>query len=107
MRLKIQEAVIVEGKYDKIKLSSLIDGLIIETNGFQIFERSGTDGDDTASGRDTWDFGVDRQRRGRVCNSQLSGGSNPSRTDQARLCTGYFWERKAQREALKRGKARR
>lgn len=38
MRLKIQEAVIVEGKYDKIKLSSLIDGLIIETNGFQIFK---------------------------------------------------------------------
>ena len=38
VRLKIQEAVIVEGKYDKIKLSSLIDGLIIETNGFQIFK---------------------------------------------------------------------
>ena len=29
--IKIKEAVIVEGKYDKIKLSSLIDGLIIET----------------------------------------------------------------------------
>lgn len=36
-KLKIKEAVIVEGKYDKIKLSSLIDGLIIETHGFQIF----------------------------------------------------------------------
>lgn len=36
--IKIKEAVIVEGKYDKIKLSSLIDGLIIETNGFQIFK---------------------------------------------------------------------
>lgn len=35
--IKIKEAVIVEGKYDKIKLSSLIDGLIIETGGFQIF----------------------------------------------------------------------
>lgn len=35
--IKIREAVIVEGKYDKIKLSSLIDGLIIETGGFQIF----------------------------------------------------------------------
>jgi ribonuclease M5 len=35
--IKIKEAVIVEGKYDKIKLSSVIDGLIIETNGFQIF----------------------------------------------------------------------
>ncbi len=35
--IKIKEAVIVEGKYDKIKLSSWIDGLIIETGGFQIF----------------------------------------------------------------------
>ena len=35
--IKIKEAVIVEGKYDTIKLSSLIDGLIIETGGFQIF----------------------------------------------------------------------
>ena len=35
--IKIKEAVIVEGKYDKIKLSSLIDGLIFETGGFQIF----------------------------------------------------------------------
>ena len=35
--IKVKEAVIVEGKYDKIKLSSLIDGLIIETGGFQIF----------------------------------------------------------------------
>lgn len=28
---------IVEGKYDKIKLSALIDGLILSTNGFRIF----------------------------------------------------------------------
>ena len=36
--IKLKEAVIVEGKYDKIKLSSVIDGLIIETHGFQIFK---------------------------------------------------------------------
>ena len=35
--IRVKEAVIVEGKYDKIKLSSLIDGLIIDTGGFQIF----------------------------------------------------------------------
>lgn len=29
---------IVEGKYDKIKLSSIVDGLIIETDGFRIFK---------------------------------------------------------------------
>lgn len=36
--IHIKEAIIVEGKYDKIKLSSLIDGLIIETRGFRIFK---------------------------------------------------------------------
>lgn len=36
--IKINEAVIVEGKYDKIKLSNLIDTLIIETNGFGIYK---------------------------------------------------------------------
>ncbi len=36
--IKIKEAVIVEGKYDKIKLSSVIDTVIITTNGFRIFK---------------------------------------------------------------------
>ncbi len=36
--IKITQAVIVEGKYDKIKLTSLIDAYIIETGGFAIFK---------------------------------------------------------------------
>ena len=36
-KIKIREAVIVEGRYDKNTLSQLVDTLIIETNGFQIF----------------------------------------------------------------------
>lgn len=40
--LKLKEAVIVEGKYDKIKLSSIIDGVIIPTNGFNIFKNKET-----------------------------------------------------------------
>ena len=36
--IRIKPAVIVEGKYDKIKLSSLLDTLIIETDGFSIFK---------------------------------------------------------------------
>lgn len=36
--IKIKEAVIVEGKYDKIKLKGIIDAPIIETNGFRIFK---------------------------------------------------------------------
>ncbi len=36
--IKIREAIIVEGKYDKIKLSQIVDTLIIQTNGFGIFK---------------------------------------------------------------------
>ena len=35
--IRIREAVIVEGKYDKIRLSNIIEGLIITTEGFGIF----------------------------------------------------------------------
>lgn len=38
MKIKISKAILVEGKYDKIKLESFIDGLIITTNGFRIFK---------------------------------------------------------------------
>lgn len=36
-KISLQEAVIVEGRYDKIKLSGLISSPIIETGGFRIF----------------------------------------------------------------------
>lgn len=36
--LHIKQAVIVEGKYDKIKLASIVDAVIIPTNGFKIFK---------------------------------------------------------------------
>lgn len=35
--LKIKEAIVVEGRYDKIKLGSIVDAPIIETNGFRVF----------------------------------------------------------------------
>ena len=38
--LKIKEAIIVEGKYDKNKLSQIVDTLIIETSGFRVFKDS-------------------------------------------------------------------
>lgn len=37
-KIEIKEAVVVEGKYDKIKLQSFISSPIIETNGFRIFK---------------------------------------------------------------------
>ncbi|MBQ4164893.1 MAG: toprim domain-containing protein, partial [Oscillospiraceae bacterium] len=36
--IKIKQAIIVEGKYDKITLSSLVDAVIIPTNGFSIYK---------------------------------------------------------------------
>ncbi|MBE6845858.1 MAG: DUF4093 domain-containing protein [Ruminococcus sp.] len=36
--IKLSQAVVVEGKYDKITLSSIIDAVIIVTNGFGIFK---------------------------------------------------------------------
>ena len=41
-KLTLKEAVIVEGKYDKITLNSVIDSLIITTNGFRIFNNKET-----------------------------------------------------------------
>lgn len=39
--IKIRQAVIVEGKYDKIKLSNILDAVIIETDGFAVFKDKG------------------------------------------------------------------
>ena len=36
--LRVRQAIIVEGKYDKIKLASLVQAVIIPTNGFGIFK---------------------------------------------------------------------
>ena len=36
--LKVEPAIIVEGKYDKIKLESIIDATIVVTNGYSIFK---------------------------------------------------------------------
>lgn len=35
--IRVKEAIIVEGKYDKIKLSGFIDGFIFVTDGFSVF----------------------------------------------------------------------
>lgn len=38
MRPRIKEAVVVEGRYDKNTLSQVIDGVILETSGFGVFQ---------------------------------------------------------------------
>lgn len=36
--IRLKQAIVVEGKYDKIKLSSILDATILETGGFRIFK---------------------------------------------------------------------
>ena len=43
--LRIKEAIVVEGRYDKNALSQVVDTLILETGGFHIFK------DPTPTGR--------------------------------------------------------
>lgn len=39
-RPKITPAIVVEGKYDKIRLESVVDAVILETGGFQIYHNA-------------------------------------------------------------------
>lgn len=38
MKIKINEIIVVEGKYDKIKLSNIVDTVILTTDGFGLFK---------------------------------------------------------------------
>lgn len=38
-RLRVDRAIVVEGRYDAAKLRALVDGVVIETGGFQIFSQ--------------------------------------------------------------------
>ena len=40
--IKIKQAVIVEGKYDKIRLSNIVDAVIVPVNGFSIYKDTET-----------------------------------------------------------------
>lgn len=40
--IKLKQAIVVEGKYDKIRLSSIVDTVIIETGGFRVFSNPDT-----------------------------------------------------------------
>lgn len=35
--IRVKEAILVEGRYDKIKLASLVEGVILEAGGFSLF----------------------------------------------------------------------
>lgn len=41
-KLRVEEVIVVEGKYDAAKLADLVDGLILTTNGFSVFKNAET-----------------------------------------------------------------
>ena len=69
--LKIREAVIVEGRYDKIKLSSIVDAPIIETQRFPCFFRQRKAVAYPQNCRNKGNTYNDRQRRCRLCNKEF------------------------------------
>ena len=40
--IKLNEAIVVEGKYDKIRLENIFDTIIVTTNGFGLYKNSST-----------------------------------------------------------------
>ncbi len=41
-KLRVQEVIVVEGKYDAVKLADLVDGLILPVGGFSVFSSDET-----------------------------------------------------------------
>ena len=41
-KVRVEEVIVVEGKYDAVKLADLVDGLILTTNGFSVFKNAET-----------------------------------------------------------------
>ncbi len=40
--IRIKEAIVVEGRYDTIRLSGVVDALVVQTNGFRLFSSEET-----------------------------------------------------------------
>lgn len=88
--IHLRQAVVVEGRYDKAKLASILDAVIIETGGFRIFkdkeklamlrEIARRQGLVILTDSDTAGFRIRR----------YLGGSIPKEPDHQRLYPGYF-----------------
>jgi ribonuclease M5 len=109
--IKIREAVIVEGKYDKIRLSNIIDAVIIPCNGFRIFDDKDTinllryyaenDGIIVLTDSDTAGFKIRNFIKNCVMN-------NPKKTKTPRIIHIYtpdiFGKERRKKSASKEGK---
>lgn len=93
--VKIKEAIIVEGRYDKNTVSQVVDTLIIETEGFGIF----SDGEKLGMIRRIADkMGIivltDSDGAGFVIRNHLKGAVSPDRIKQAYIPDIYGKERR-------------
>ena len=73
--LRIKEAIVVEGRYDKNALSQVVDTLILETGGFHIFKDTGAAGPAAPGGGETGTRFVltDSDGAGFVIRSRIKG----------------------------------
>ena len=78
--LKLKQAVIVEGRYDKARLSTLVDALIVTTEGFDIFrDREKLQFIRTLAERDGIIILTDSDAAGFRIRSYIAGAVDPSR----------------------------
>jgi len=100
----IDEAIIVEGKYDKIKLSSIVDAVIIETNGFAIFkDREKMELIRKLADKSGIIVLTDSDSAGFMIRSKLSSSIAPDRIKQA-FVPDIFGKEKRKDSASKEGK---
>ena len=100
----IDEAIIVEGKYDKIKLSSIVDAVIIETNGFAIFkDREKMELIRKLADKSGIIVLTDSDSAGFMIRSKLSSSISPDRIKQA-FIPDIFGKEKRKDSASREGK---
>ena len=96
--LKIREAIVVEGRYDKNTLSQVVDAVIVETGGFGIFNQKETL---ALIRRLAEQRGVilltDSDGAGFVIRNHLKGALPPNRVKQAYIPDLYGKERRKRR----------
>ena len=102
--LRIREAIVVEGRYDKNTLSQLVDGVILETNGFGVFK----DKEKLALFRRIAEkrgliLLTDSDGAGFVIRSYLKGAIPPEQVKQAYI-PDLFGKEKRKRKPGKEGK---
>lgn len=102
--LKIREAIVVEGRYDKNTLSQLVDALIIPTDGFSIFhDKEKTELLRRLAARQGLILLTDSDGAGFVIRNHLKGLLPPEQLKQAYIPDCYGKERR-KRKPGKEGK---